>query len=233
MNQPEMYYEQDRSELLDLMPQIKDAKILDVGCGAGKLGKLLKEHGCGEVHGIEVVQTAAKKAMEFYDAIYTVDIEKGISDIENEYFDIIICADVLEHLKDPWTVLSDLKTYLRSNGAFIASIPNVRCGKVIGRLLSGEFGYDNEGILDKTHLRFFTFNGCIKLFAECGLKITQIVPTYFTEADTSIPVWKQNGVSKKIEEMITLFTGVEHGIKEDELLDFFTFQFLIRAELIS
>ena len=111
----------------------------------------------------------------------------------------------------------------------MASIPNIRNGKVIGRLLQGEFGYDNEGILDKTHLRFFTFNGIVRLFSSCGFKIIKMTNVYYKDAETQIPLWKQHGIPAKLEELSRILTGNDLKLREDELLDFFTFQFLLRA----
>ena len=144
MNLSGDYYSKDRSELLDLMPSVAMAKILDIGCGAGRLGKTLKERGCESIYGIEPVVEAAQIAESIYDKVFISDIESAWKELPTDFFDIIICADVLEHLKDPWDILGKLKTSLRQDGSIVASIPNIRNGKVIGRLLQGEFGYDNE-----------------------------------------------------------------------------------------
>jgi len=229
MEQPGDYYSKNRSELLDLMPPLEGTAVLDVGCGEGGLGRLLKEKGCSRIYGIEPVTDAARIAETAYDRIFNCDVESAMESLPEDLFDIIVCADVLEHLKDPWEILERLKKNLKRNGAVVASIPNIRNGRVIGRLLRGEFGYDKEGILDKTHLRFFTFNGIIRLFGDCGYKVVQIVPVYYKEAETQIPLWMQNDVPAKLEDLARILTGSELKLRDDELLDFFTFQFLLRA----
>jgi 2-polyprenyl-3-methyl-5-hydroxy-6-metoxy-1,4-benzoquinol methylase len=95
-------------------------------------------------------------------------------DCPDQYFDCIICADVLEHTRDPWIVLKRLMRILQDEGVIIVSLPNLRHLSCILKIITDRFEYEREGILDKTHLRFFTLHTMRKLFDETGYEIRQI-----------------------------------------------------------
>jgi 2-polyprenyl-3-methyl-5-hydroxy-6-metoxy-1,4-benzoquinol methylase len=145
-------------------------KVLDVGCASGYLGKELARRGC-RVVGIEIDPEAAKSAAEICEDVIVGDIE--ISDLHYPlgYFDVIICADILEHLKRPDLTLEKLRLYLRPKGLLIASIPNIAYWRIRLRLLLGEFEYKETGILDQTHLRFLTLKSARKLFKQAGFRL--------------------------------------------------------------
>lgn len=160
------YYGQGREEMLSFVPP--DVKfVLDVGCSGGGFGKLLKEKlGC-RVWGVEPTDAAAV-AVENLDKVYHDIFHSGL-DFGNNKFDAIVFNDVLEHLSNPWEALSFSKTLLRKNGYLIASIPNVQCYSVVKDLvLHGNWTYTASGIMDKTHLRFFTRNSIISMFKDTG-----------------------------------------------------------------
>ena len=95
----------------------------------------------------------------------------------SDYFDCILCLDVLEHLQDPWRVLRKLTGWLRPNGTVVASIPNVRYKSVVMDLaFRGKFDYQNAGILDRTHLRFFTRSSAVSLLQSVGLAVVKVRP---------------------------------------------------------
>jgi len=110
------------------------------------------------------------------DKVYRSNIEVELPDIEPASLDLILCLDVLEHLIDPWKTVERLDTLLRPGGSFIISVPNIRYYHILIDLaFKGRFEYDNEGILDRTHLRFFTRSSAIDL-AECsGAKIEAVI----------------------------------------------------------
>jgi 2-polyprenyl-3-methyl-5-hydroxy-6-metoxy-1,4-benzoquinol methylase len=188
MDKSEQYYCHARDELIPFLQPVAGATILDVGCGAGRLGKKLKGLGCGALYGVEYVQEPAAAAAQHYDKVYHSTIEQVDLSPYVGFFDIVICADVLEHLLDPWAVLSKLRCVLKDNGVLVASIPNVRHRFVIGELLRGKFEYRDEGILDKTHLRFFTFDSVVRMLMEAGLTVERIAPHYTPETGKSM-VW--------------------------------------------
>ena len=126
----------------------KDARIiLDVGCGEGAFGELIKRQSRAEVWGIELLPQAAKKARDRLDRVYIGNIEVDQFYLPEEYFDCIVFNDVLEHLYDPWDVLKQMKKLLKDNGYVLASIPNIRYfGQVKKLLLKGEWDYESWGI---------------------------------------------------------------------------------------
>lgn len=162
------YYTRDREEMLKFIPRTS-SKILDVGCGSGSFGAILKSQKDVEVWGVEISEDAAKEAVTRIDRIIIGDIESEELGLPLNYFDCIILNDVLEHLLYPWNVLVKFKTYLQNGGYIIASIPNVRYYPNIRDLIVRKnWEYKDEGILDKTHLRFFTERTIKKMFVICG-----------------------------------------------------------------
>lgn len=171
---PSDYFSQYRAEMMKYIPD-NAGTILDIGCGDGVFGYGLKKRFNSEVWGIEIIGPCAEKAKERLDRVMVGDIEIDEFDLPKEYFECIICNDVLEHLKDPWSVLRRLKNNLKTNGYLIASIPNVRYYKNIKRLLlSKDWNYESYGILDFGHLRFFTQKSILSMFDECGYSVITI-----------------------------------------------------------
>lgn len=169
------YYSGSRDDLIRLIPR-GATKILEIGCAAGMTGKALKEQGFEEVVGVEVVEEVARKAMPYYDRIIVSDVEKMKIPYAKAYFDCILYGDVLEHLVDPWRVLKEHNGLVRTGGAIICSVPNIRHYKVIKKLLiKGEWDYRDAGVLDRTHLRFFTLKSIKQMIADSGFEITTIV----------------------------------------------------------
>jgi 2-polyprenyl-3-methyl-5-hydroxy-6-metoxy-1,4-benzoquinol methylase len=142
-------------------------KILDIGCGSGRLGKKLKEmNKAGELIGVEIYQPAADEASKYYDKVFRGNIEKMVLDYD-EYFDFVICGDIIEHLRDPWSLLKRIHCCIKVDGLFITSIPNIRYWRVLRDLiLFGKLEYAADGILDATHLRFFTRKSILKILRD-------------------------------------------------------------------
>lgn len=155
---------------------VKDySKVLDVGCATGKLVEYLKENKHCRAFGIEVNADMADEADKRCGMVACVDVESCENlPFEKSSFDIVIFADVLEHFNRPDVVLKKIMPYLKSNGYFLFSIPNIAFLTIRFNLLFGKFRYTEYGVLDKTHLRFFTLETARKLIEECGLKIIQL-----------------------------------------------------------
>ncbi len=171
---PKGYYERHRKEMLSYVPS-DVTKVLEIGCGAGAFGNILKENREIEVWGVECCKVAAEKAMSRLDKVIIGDIEDGSISLPNGYFDCIIFNDVLEHLKYPWAVLRKLRDNIMDGGYIVASIPNVRYYENMKSLfLQKDWKYVDEGILDKTHLRFFTINSIHVLFQSSGYNLLNI-----------------------------------------------------------
>lgn len=162
------YYSYARSELVSLIEaeREKDAEfsVLEVGCGLGAtLGAIEMLYPEAKVHGIEIVSKVANIGRQLYDIIEG-DIETMQLPYKPRQFDYIILGDVLEHLRDPEGALRRLDAFLAEDGCFICSIPNVMHVSVLEPLLRGEFHYEDSGILDRTHLRFFTMGSIVDMF---------------------------------------------------------------------
>lgn len=173
-NDAKSYFGQERPEILSLISGA-DKRVLDVGCGSGILGSQIKKLFNSYVAGIEFSPLAAEEARKNLDTVIEGDIFKISLPQEEGSFDLIIFADVLEHLTDPAAALNRLSAYLNPNGRIIVSLPNVRHITVVLPLLfKGEWEYKDRGIMDKTHFRFFTKSSSIALLKECNFEITGI-----------------------------------------------------------
>lgn len=150
------YYNFEKSRFHGLIREGPNV-VLDLGCGSGQLGKrLIDLNRAAEVVGVEIFESAAFNASKYYSKVITGDIE-NLELSYHEYFDYIVCGDILEHLRDPWTTLHRVHGWLKPDGALIASIPNIRYWRVLRDLvLKGRWEYVDSGIMDITHLRFFT-----------------------------------------------------------------------------
>ena len=161
--------------IIKMIPRF--SKVLDVGCSGGQLGRVLKnESGCS-VYGIDISQEAIAEAKKYLINAVVMDIESHGLPFIDERFDIIILGDVLEHLKVPANVLLKLKLLLNPTGRMIVSLPNVANVTIRLNLLLGRWNYKPSGILDETHLRFFTLKTMKQLFQSCELKIEQVDST--------------------------------------------------------
>jgi len=169
-----------RDDVLNLVPD-NVSKGLDIGCSIGILGEQIKQKNHAEVVGIEVDEQMAKVAKEKLDKVIVGDIEKiNLADyLVPNYFDCIIFADILEHLKNPWDVLKSVTNFLSDDGIIIASIPNIRhYTTIINLIFRGYWPYRERGIHDKTHLRFFTLKNIKELFQYANLNIERIGRNY-------------------------------------------------------
>jgi O-antigen biosynthesis protein len=166
------YYDHPRAALLDLFP-VAPARLLDVGCGSGATAALAQERWPQlETIGVEIVPEAAERAAARLDRVIvgsaeTLDLAAaGIAGVDG-----VILADVLEHLVDPWRFLERLRDVLTPAAMIVASIPNIANLWLLEELAAGRFDYTPDGLLDRTHLRFFTRRTIAQLFAGAGYAI--------------------------------------------------------------
>jgi len=150
------------------------SSVLDVGSASGYFGERLAGKGFYVV-GVEQNEAAASVAAGFYDEFIVADVESGLR--LSRKFDVIVLADILEHLRHPLNVLVHLRDFLSSTGRFVISVPNVANIYVRLSLLFGRFEYADRGILDETHLRFFTLNTACALVQKAALRVKQVVVT--------------------------------------------------------
>ena len=158
-----------------LEPEKARLKILDVGTASGYFGKILRGKG-HSVSGIENDAAAAEKAKGYYDSFQLADLESYEFPFRRE-FDYILFADVLEHLRDPAAVLRKCLPALKESGKIVISVPNVANLAVRLSLLFGRFDYMDRGILDRTHLRFFTLRSLHKMLSGVSCKALRVVAT--------------------------------------------------------
>jgi 2-polyprenyl-3-methyl-5-hydroxy-6-metoxy-1,4-benzoquinol methylase len=151
-------------------------RILEIGAGAGVVTRhLVKSKGC-EVVALEINPAAIEKLKAYVDRVYAVDLNGSdwIAKLGGEEkFDVIVAADVLEHVYDPWTVLKQAKSLLNENGKVILSLPHAAHCAMLSSLFGEDFRYAEWGLLDKTHVRFFGLHNIHALYASAGLAITE------------------------------------------------------------
>jgi len=173
------YFESVRLELLELIPKKnRRGNMLEIGAGSGSTLMYAKQNGYAKnIYGIELneIKDSHQNSKEF-ESFIIGNIENMALPFDQNQFDVILCGDVLEHLVDPYSVLRKLKKYLKKDGTFIASIPNIRYFSILKQLiLHGDFKYTERGILDRTHLRFFCKKNMIELFEGNGYSVCRII----------------------------------------------------------
>ena len=171
------YYAAARPELLDfLRPHGPFGATLDIGCAVGMLGSgLLREGTVGACDGIEINYNAARLAETRLGQVWMGSLDSVAEEVPWERYDLVILADVLEHLADPWAALRLLRTRTAPGCRLMLSVPNVRHYKVsLPLLFRGEFHYEDAGIMDRTHLHFFTRGSIEDTVRDCGWRIRAI-----------------------------------------------------------
>ncbi len=149
--------------------------VLDFGCATGYLSEVLSNHGC-RVIGVDSDEEAIAKAAKFCEQTIKMDIDElNLEEfLGDRKVDAAIFGDVLEHLKNPKRVLQITREFLAEDGFVIASVPNIAHGSIRLQLLAGNFDYTETGLLDSSHLRFFTKNSLIRLFEESGYIVVSV-----------------------------------------------------------
>jgi 2-polyprenyl-3-methyl-5-hydroxy-6-metoxy-1,4-benzoquinol methylase len=169
---PYAYYEDVNWGLLRLWGTRRNLDVLDVGCGFATTPQQIRAAG-NRVTGIESSPVAVQKARERIDRVVEADLQnfdEVLAAIGDERFDVIIFADVLEHLAWPIGILKKYIGLLKPGGSVIVSLPNVGLWSVRLGLMFGRFRYDESGVLDRTHLRFFTRRTAEDMMRSAGLK---------------------------------------------------------------
>lgn len=175
----EGYFQNARVELLNLIPEEnKMGEMLEIGAGGGNTLLYAKQNGYAKkVYGIELceLKNSFQKSEEFENFIIG-NVEQINLPFENNFFDVILCGDVLEHLINPSEMIGKLQNLLKDNGVLIVSLPNIRQIYILKQIfIEGDFRYTDAGILDKTHLRFFCKKNMIELFENHNMSIKKII----------------------------------------------------------
>lgn len=214
------YFEFDRPELVALVPTTA-RDVVDVGCGAGRLGAALKARQECRVVGVEHNAVAAAAARTRLDLVVEGDAEALDWPFPEHSFDAVVCGDVLEHLRDPLAFLRRVRDWLRPGGMLVASLPNVRHHSVLRGLLAGDWTYEPAGLLDHTHLRFFTRREVEKLLFRAGFEVPRPIPV----PGPGYAKWDASGRPGEVN-----IGGLRIGpVEPAEAEEFYTYQWLVAA----
>jgi len=209
-------YENPRPEVQALVPR-EARRILDLGCSSGAVGAALKARQDAEVVGVELDPDYARDARERLDRVVEAELEALAErdDLEAELgrFDCLLAGDVLEHLRDPWTVLRRTAALLEPGGVAVVSLPNVRHWETFWALARhGTWPRRPEGIFDESHLRWFTLGDAYGLFTQAGLTVEAVDRQY-----RLVPASPERGA------------GVARALARTPLRPFVVFQNVIRG----
>lgn len=165
------YYVQEKRFLFHLVPNGPNV-VMDLGCAAGRVGKALQESNKAvELFGVELFAPAAAEAKGLYTQVHVGDIEEMNLPYRN-VFDVVLCGDILEHLREPAKVVSQIHQWLKPGGRIVCCVPNIRYWRVCKDLVfRGDWQYASEGIMDQTHLRFFTTKSLRKMLTDASFEI--------------------------------------------------------------
>jgi 2-polyprenyl-3-methyl-5-hydroxy-6-metoxy-1,4-benzoquinol methylase len=205
------------SQTIELELAGHDKDVLDVGCASGYLGRALAAQGC-RVSGVEYDPVAGEAARKHLDRVVVGDVQALdlVAEFGEGSFDVVIFGDVLEHLTDPEGVLRAALPLLRPGGAVIVSVPNVAHGSLRLALLQGRWTYTETGLLDETHVRFFTRDRVRRLVEQAGLQVTDLLGTVLDPLGCEVQV-----------DAPTLPGGIVQWVREQP--DAMVYQFVFRA----
>lgn len=176
-------HEHHNPDLLKLMPT--DARfVIEVGCSSGALAREYRKlNGQCRYLGVEISPDYAKLARRHCDAVLEVDVERaGTEFFDNAVrCDCWVFGDSLEHLRDPWSLLGEIRRIIPGDGRIVACIPNAQHWSLQARLSYGDFRYQDSGLFDRTHLRWFTRSTMIEMFRDAGFRVEGGIPRIFDE----------------------------------------------------
>ena len=166
---PAAYYANARRDWLRALPRRAELAVLEIGCGSGATGALALSEGlCRRWVGVERHGPAATEAEGVLTSVHAGDVESLELPYPESSFDVLVMGEVLEHLREPAAALIRLAKFVRPGGLALASTPNVGHWRVIAGLALGRFDYEDEGVMDRTHLRWFTPASLAEMFAAAG-----------------------------------------------------------------
>ena len=179
-----------------LLPE-QYSKVLEVGCGEGNFRKNLSQE--NECWGVEPIKASARKASEKMDKVLIGTFNEMYDQIPDDYFDLVICNDVIEHMTDHEEFFQSIKKKIKKEGCLVASIPNVRyILNLIELLVKKDWEYKDSGILDRTHLRFFTEKSLKRTIIDSGFEIDQF---------KGINIYRSGGVKRYFFNVVFMLLG--------------------------
>lgn len=171
------YFTNARADFVYRLPVDPTAAVLEVGCGTGATGHLALTRGrCGRYVGIELMEAAAARAREVLSEVVVGDVENLELPWQPASFDALVLSEVLEHLIEPWRTLDALARLVRPGGLVLASSPNVSHWRVLRELASGRFPLADQGVFDRTHMRWFTPATFLDMFESAGFRVVEMRP---------------------------------------------------------
>jgi ubiquinone/menaquinone biosynthesis C-methylase UbiE len=210
--------------IFDILPN-NTKKILEIGTGSGAMAKAYKSINKNVNYvGVEIDPGYQSLSERYCDTVYLENFESPTEALLNESddADFIIFSDVLEHMHNPWEVLRNLSKRIPDRCRILASIPNIQHWSIQIRLLNGDFEYADSGLLDRTHVRFFTRKTMIQLFSNNGFSINQITPRIFDFPNQD----KHLSMIRKNAELLSMNV-------EEAVIDAASFQLVIDAQRIQ
>lgn len=208
--------------VFDILPN-DTKKILEIGTGSGAMANAYKQINSDVNYvGVEIDPEYQALSERYCDIVYLENFESASDTLMHEAddADFIIFSDVLEHMHDPWKVLKNLSERIPKHCRILASIPNIQHWSIQMRLLNGDFEYADSGLLDRTHVRFFTRKTMIQLFTNNGFSINQLTPRIFNfpNQDARLSLIRKNA------ELLNLNV-------EEAVIDAASFQLVIDAQI--
>lgn len=171
------YFSGVRTDILAELPEDPAARILEIGCGTGGTGEAALATGrAGFYRGVEFDPDSAERARTLLSDVVCANVETIDPALIAGSYDVLILSEVLEHLIDPWGVMKMLAPFVTPGGRVFASSPNISHHKVIRSLLAGRFDYETEGVMDRTHVRWFTPGSYRALFEAAGFETLSVGP---------------------------------------------------------
>lgn len=208
----DVYYHNTRPELQALIPENARA-VLDVGCGAGAFGGDLKRRRGIEVTGVELFAEAAAIAAEQLDNVIVADLDTlQRLPYPRGHFDAMVFGDVLEHVHDPHRLLRALRPHLADDGLIVCSIPNVKHWSVLAPLLVHDrWQYEDQGLLDRTHVHFFTLEQINRMLVETGFEGLSVTAFWDPLPDGLRPLAELAGaLGAEVEETVSRLSAVQY-----------------------
>ena len=223
-----VYHSNPRVEIMSFLNE-PPGTVLDIGCGAGATGELIKNKFPGtRVIGIEINANAAQHARKLLDVVIAAGIDQVdlARDAPGETISTVLLLDVLEHLYDPWRALQRIHRWLDAGTRVIASVPNIRNLQTLSDLAGGDFEYAPNGVLDITHVRFFTRATLRDLFLQTGYSVERLEPLTQPALIDHVIVQRQPG------RLVTRTISVGYRSFED-LEDLYALQYVVDARVSS
>lgn len=212
-------HDRHNESLLSQIPS-SSKRVIEIGCSSGALARAFKSNfPCADWVGVEIDSDYAEYASKHCDRTVVSDVEQW-SQVMFELYsdrDTWVFGDVLEHLVDPWRVLANIRSVIPPHGSIVSCIPNAQHWSVILKLVTGDFRYEDSGLFDRTHLRWFTRKTILDLFGSQGFDIINIAPRY------------TDGCSQELIKQVANVARLCGSDPEVTIADILAYQYVVRA----